>query len=360
VAGPGAGAILVPVTGSDRDSTTALDQTAPDQTPSDQTAPDQTPADQTTVAVAVAAAALGTAPPAHLRPARPGPTRAAGAGTGRWSRRPRGRFLLPAVALVLLLGAAVTAGGYLVPATAPVSPHTTPPGAAGAVAAGAPPSQAPAGVDPGAAAQPTASGAPAAAPTTAPRPPDTLAVWARRMSPVVGIPVVALQAYGYAQLRAQQTLPGCHLMWTTLAGIGKVESNHGSAQNAHLQTDGRVLPPIIGAALDGTGGTSLVRDTDHGTLDGDPSYDRAVGPMQFIPGTWAKYQVDADQDGVADPNDINDAALAAADYLCAVGGDLSVGASWWTAVLGYNAVQAYARNVFDAANDYGLRSKTVA
>jgi membrane-bound lytic murein transglycosylase B len=89
-------------------------------------------------------------------------------------------------------------------------------------------------------------------------------------------------------------------------------------------------------------------------------YDRAVGPMQFIPDTWAKFQTDADNDGVADPNDINDAAMAAANYLCSGGRDLSDGPAWWSAVLAYNAVRAYAMGVFNAANDYGVRSRTVA
>ena len=81
--------------------------------------------------------------------------------------------------------------------------------------------------------------------------------------------------------------------------------------------------------------------------------------MQFLPGTWEQYQIDADQDGVADPNDINDAALAAADDLCADGRDLSVPLSWWAAIQTYNAPLSYAQDVFNAANDYGVRSRTV-
>lgn len=55
-------------------------------------------------------------------------------------------------------------------------------------------------------------------------------------------------------------------------------------------------------------------DTDRGSLDRDPTYDRAVGPMQFIPGTWRRVGVDANGDGVKDPQDIGDAATAAAVY----------------------------------------------
>ncbi len=47
-----------------------------------------------------------------------------------------------------------------------------------------------------------------------------------------------------------------------------------------------------------------------------PTYDRAVGPMQFLPGTWGRWGSDGDRDGVSDPQDVDDAALAAARYLC--------------------------------------------
>ena len=92
------------------------------------------------------------------------------------------------------------------------------------------------------------------------------------------------------------------------------------------------------------------------TLDGDPVYDRAVGPMQFIPTTWRTSATDADGDGTADPNDIDDAALAAAGYLCANNRDLATPEGWWAAVLSYNNVQSYAEQVFATANEYGQRS----
>jgi membrane-bound lytic murein transglycosylase B len=79
--------------------------------------------------------------------------------------------------------------------------------------------------------------------------------------------------------------------------------------------------------------------------------------MQFIPATWKEMQVDADNSGFADPNDIDDAALAAALYLCRGGRDLSKADAWWEAILSYNAVQPYARKVFEAADEYGKRSR---
>jgi len=67
--------------------------------------------------------------------------------------------------------------------------------------------------------------------------------------------------------------------------------------------------------------------------------------------------VDADNNGIPDPNNINDASLTAAEYLCKGGRDMSKADAWWGAILSYNAVQPYAQKVFDAANDYGQRSR---
>ncbi|MGH8775651.1 MAG: lytic transglycosylase domain-containing protein [Jiangellaceae bacterium] len=67
---------------------------------------------------------------------------------------------------------------------------------------------------------------------------------------------------------------------------------------------------------------ALIRDTDGGALDGDTTYDRAVGPMQFIPSTWRSVSVDGNGDGRRDPNNIYDAAQGAAVYLCAGDTDL--------------------------------------
>lgn len=293
--------------------------------------------------------------------------RAAGrgiAGGGRatrdWSRRPAGRFVLPTLLLLGMVAAATAAGAYAVPAGAP---HPAAAASTGPAQVGGPaPTLAP--VDPSAAPVPSSAGAPVPTATPGPaggltRPADALAGWAGRLAGPLSIPVPALEAYGYAQLAVDRSTPNCHLGWTTLAGIGKVESNHGSAGSATLLPDGRALPPIIGPALDGTNGTVLVRDTDQGRYDGDKVYDRAIGPMQFLPSTWARYGTDADGDGTADPNDVDDAAMTAGRYLCAANRDLGHPGDWWTAVLTYNAVSDYALRVFDAANGYGETSRTV-
>jgi hypothetical protein len=189
------------------------------------------------------------------------------------------------------------------------------------------------------------------------RPADALAAWAVPLATRLSIPATALQAYGYTELVLARTHPTCKLSWTTIAGVGKIESDHGRGAGATLQVDGRALPPIVGKALDGQGGRDSIPDTDGGRLDGDRTWDRAVGPLQFIPSTWQKYAVDADADGVSDPNDIDDAALAAGNYLCASGKDLSTPDGWYAAVLTYNAVRVYAADVYAAANSYGVRSK---
>jgi membrane-bound lytic murein transglycosylase B len=66
--------------------------------------------------------------------------------------------------------------------------------------------------------------------------------------------------------------------------------------------------------------------------------------------------VDADNDGIRNPNDIDDAALAAANYLCANGRDLTTPAGWTDAVAAYNIPDSYRQQVFAAANTYGSKS----
>ncbi|WP_198950358.1 lytic transglycosylase domain-containing protein, partial [Kineosporia sp. A_224] len=168
-----------------------------------------------------------------------------------------------------------------------------------------------------------------------------------------GIPVRALTAYvAAAQTEAAQD-PSCKIHWSLLAGIGRVESNHGRFGGAGITADGKVSPPILGPRLDGShAGWATIRDTDRGRYDGDPSFDRAVGPMQFIPGTWAAYARDADGNGTIDPQDLDDAALAAARYLCAGGGDLSTQQGRWNAVYRYNRSTSYVQLVLGLADSY--------
>ena len=86
------------------------------------------------------------------------------------------------------------------------------------------------------------------------------------------------------------------------------------------------------------------------------AWQRATGPLQFIPSTWDRWASDGDGDGVDDPQDIDDAAYAAARYLCASGADLATGAGWSEAVFSYNHSSAYVRSVYDAAQAYADRT----
>jgi membrane-bound lytic murein transglycosylase B len=170
------------------------------------------------------------------------------------------------------------------------------------------------------------------------------------------IPPRVLEAYAGASLRMQQEQPGCNLSWSTLAAIGRVESIHGTLGGGYIDADGWATEPITGPPLDGSPGVRAIRDTDGGKWDGDTTWDRAVGPMQFIPSTWRRWAVDANGDGVAHPQHIDDSVLAAARYLCASGRDLTVGRAWTSAILSYNRSEAYVRTVLDWANRYARAS----
>jgi Transglycosylase SLT domain len=166
-----------------------------------------------------------------------------------------------------------------------------------------------------------------------------------------GIPAVALNAYRLAAARLASAQPGCGIGWWLLAGIGRVESNHGRYGGATLSPSGESSPHVVGAALDG-GVYDYIADTDGGRLDGDPRFDHAVGPMQFIPSTWAVYGIDGNGDRVVSPFNINDAALAAARYLCAAGGDLRTADGQRRAVLAYNHSDEYLGLVLGTAAAY--------
>ncbi|MFJ4562865.1 lytic murein transglycosylase [Streptomyces caelestis] len=156
------------------------------------------------------------------------------------------------------------------------------------------------------------------------------------------LPASVFAAYRRAEERLAREAPGCRLRWQLLAAIGQVES--GQARGGRVASDGTTVAPILGPRLDGVA-FALIRDTDGGAHDGDTAYDRAVGPMQFIPSTWARWGADGNGDGRTDPNNVFDAALAAGRYLCAGGRDLSVPAQLDRAILGYNHSTAYLRTV---------------
>ncbi|HET9876229.1 MAG TPA: lytic murein transglycosylase [Mycobacterium sp.] len=184
------------------------------------------------------------------------------------------------------------------------------------------------------------------------RPADQLQDWAARRAKRLGIPITALEAYAYAARVAEVENPSCHIAWPTLAAIGQIESHHGRYNHAKLSRNGDVSPPIRGVRLDGSGGTLHIVENVQPNLADEDGVARAMGPMQFIPETWRLYGVDGNNDDVVSPDNIDDAALSAAGYLCWRGKDLDTPRGWMTALMAYNHSEIYARAVRDWATAY--------
>jgi hypothetical protein len=166
---------------------------------------------------------------------------------------------------------------------------------------------------------------------------------------VLDIPGKALEAYQKAERNIATLLPGCHLTWPLLASIGRIESGHGNS--GQLSAKGDTLDKILGPVLDGND-FAAIPDTDGGSFDGNTQWDRAVGPMQFIPGTWKTYAADGNGDGVSNPHNIFDAATAAGKYLCAGGVDLNNAQMRYQAVFRYNHSDSYVSTVLIWADAY--------
>ncbi|MFZ0907083.1 MAG: lytic murein transglycosylase [Mycobacterium sp.] len=164
----------------------------------------------------------------------------------------------------------------------------------------------------------------------------------------LGIPSMALAAYRNAEQMMATSSADCGISWNLLAGIGRIESGH--ANGGATDARGTAVRPIYGPALDGTlsGNEVIVQSS----VDGRVNYARAMGPMQFLPGTWARYASDGDGDGVADPQNLYDSALAAARYLCTGGLNLRDPSQVMAAILRYNNSIPYARNVLGWAAAY--------
>ncbi|RFA07752.1 hypothetical protein B7R21_15445 [Subtercola boreus] len=196
-----------------------------------------------------------------------------------------------------------------------------------------------------------------AAPTSVPGAGDAAlvdATWASTVAGRTGIPVRALIGYAGAALRLQAEQPACHLGWNTLAALGAIESGHGTHAGSTIGEDGRTRPAIYGPDLDGQA-YAHIPDSDGGALDGSATGDRAMGPLQFIPTTWQSWGADGNGDGVADPQQLDDAALAAGRYLCSYG-DLTTVSGWRASVFAYNHLDSYVDQVAKTANDYSTEA----
>ena len=126
------------------------------------------------------------------------------------------------------------------------------------------------------------------------------------------IPALYLRLY-------QEAAQRYGLDWAILAGIGKVECDHG-------------------------------RDPDPScTREGAVNAAGAGGPMQFLASTWARYGVDGDGDGRANRWDPADAIYSAANYLRASGAP----GDYRQALLAYNDADWYVTDVESWAARYG-------
>ena len=90
---------------------------------------------------------------------------------------------------------------------------------------------------------------------------DQLMAWSQRWAPQLGFSARALRAYGNAEQTLKQTMPACHLRWTTLAGIAFIESQHGTYGGAEVFSDGTTSQKIRGVQLDGTNTVSYTHLT---------------------------------------------------------------------------------------------------
>ena len=174
--------------------------------------------------------------------------------------------------------------------------------------------------------------------------------------PMIGgrVPSVAYDAYRTASGSAATITQACVVDWTILAAIGQVESHHGRIDGTReLTDDGTVTPPIRGPALDGTAGTQTIHDTDGGQLDGDSTWDRAMGPLQFIPTTWSELGRDGNGDGVIDPDNLYDATMTTTAHLCLrEPGDYRMRSQLRRALIAYNASGSYADEVLSWVDRY--------
>lgn len=161
------------------------------------------------------------------------------------------------------------------------------------------------------------------------------------------LPPTALAGIDPTALAAYQAADGwCHgLRWELLAGIGHVESGHGTTGGAAIDPDtGEATPWIFGPPLDGSPGVLALpigRWLDWWGLAGP--WQQAVGPMQFLPATFTTWHIDGDDDREFNPHDIDDAVPTAANYLC--GGPDGRITDEREALLRYNRSDTYATKV---------------
>jgi hypothetical protein len=169
---------------------------------------------------------------------------------------------------------------------------------------------------------------------------------------VADIPTAALVSYQRAAAVIDLADEHCHLDWELLAALGKVLTDHGRADGSELDDRGVARPAVVGERLTGRHGTPRIADTDAGLLDKDLRLDRAVGPMLLLPSVWSVVNVDGDSDGRRNPQDIDDAALSAAVFLCAGPGDFRNASHVRSEIRRYHPGADYAKSVVGVLHAY--------
>jgi membrane-bound lytic murein transglycosylase B len=133
---------------------------------------------------------------------------------------------------------------------------------------------------------------------------------------IVARPVAPMPKREYMELYKKSAQKyGFGRDWYVLAAVGQVESNHGQNMG--------------------------------------PSSAGAMGPMQFLPSTWATSGVDGNGDGAANIMDPEDAVPAAAGYLKEGGAPRD----WYAALYSYNHADWYVKKVFAVAEAYRRLAK---
>jgi membrane-bound lytic murein transglycosylase B len=181
------------------------------------------------------------------------------------------------------------------------------------------------------------------------------AVRDRRMGATVtgtDLTLVALDAYVKAAAQVRDERSSCGMEWWMIAALGRIESRHGTIYGSEVRPNGQTSIRIIGIPLNGTRNTARIEDTDGGALDGDTEFDRAVGPMQFIPSTWETSRRDGNGDGDRDPHNLYDAATAAGAYLCARAGNVTSNDALRRAYLAYNRSSSYVETAIANGTTY--------
>ena len=175
-------------------------------------------------------------------------------------------------------------------------------------------------------------------------------------APGTDIPQIVLNAYEHAANVFATRDPSCQISWADMAALGRIESGQAQHGMTRLAANGDTYPPILGPPLDGSGGNAaLPQPPNLPYYDGPGPWEQAVGPMQFIPTSWATSGLVGGSNSTPDPNNVFDAAMGAANYLCraAAGQSLTTLSGLTQAYFSYNHSATYVSEALSNAVYYG-------